>query len=179
MPFNDFSVVKHAIINQTKITTELNTMGEFDRVIKENIELIFVPILEKLLNFTIAESFEIKDKIQRTLERKPDYLKRVIDGQWQEFILQLEFQTNDDHEMVYRTAEYRAILQRKHRLPVRQFVIYLGDDMPKMRTILDPEEQITGFELYNIRTLSTDKSHEEWEPAQTRDRTIANPVSFA
>ena len=132
-------------------------MGEFDRILKENIEAIFLPLLEKLVNFTIAQSFEIKDKIQTTLEREPDFLKRVIDGDGKEFILQLEFQTTNDPEMVYRMAEYYAIILRKYRLPVRQYVIYLGDPTPTMRTMLYPEEQIRGFELYNIRAFSTDK----------------------
>jgi len=130
-------------------------MGEFDKIIKENIEKIFQPILNKLLDLSIAQSFEIKDKIQRTLEREPDFLKRVIDTEGNEFILHLEFQTNDNPEMVYRMAEYKAILQRKYRLPVSQFVIYLGDSKPNMQTQLAKPERITGFKLKDIHQLST------------------------
>jgi len=125
-------------------------MGDFDRIIKENIEAIFVPLLEKLLNLKIKESFEIKDKIQKTIEREPDFLKKIIDHNDNEFILQIEFQTNNDAEMVYRMAEYKAIIQRKYQLPVRQLVIYLGADKPTMKTQLALEEEITGFELKNI-----------------------------
>ena len=59
--------------------------------------------------------------------------------------------------MVYRMAEYKAILQRKYELPVKQFVIYLGNEEPKMRNTLLPEEQITGFELRNIHQLPVDQ----------------------
>ena len=52
-------------------------------------------------------------------------------------------------------AEYRAILQRKYEIPVRQVVIYLGSEKPKMRTQLSKEEEITGFELKDIRDFST------------------------
>lgn len=67
--------------------------------------------------------------------------------------LQLEFQTQDDHEMKYRMAEYKAILQRKFKIPVIQYVIFLGPKPPTMQTTLSLDEQILGFELKSIREL--------------------------
>ena len=99
--------------------------------------------------------YEVKDNIQITIGRETDFLKRVIDQDGKEFLLHLEFQTTNDPKMIYRMAEYRAILQRKYGIPVRQVVIYLGSEKPKMRTQLSEEEQITGFDLYNIRNLPT------------------------
>jgi len=130
-------------------------MGDYDKVIKENIEAIFAPILEKLLNISVAKSYEIKDKVQTTIEPEPDFLKRVIDHDGKQFILQIEFQTTNDPDMVYRMAEYKAILQRKFRIPVNQYVIYLGSGSPTMKTLLSVEEQITGFHLTNIKDLPT------------------------
>ena len=69
--------------------------------------------------------------------------------------MHLEFQTTNDPKMIYRMAEYKAILMRKYKLPVRQVVIYLGSDKPTMRTELSKEEQITGFELKDIRNFPT------------------------
>ena len=126
-------------------------MGDFDKILKENIEAAFLPMAEKLLGLSIKETFELKDKIQTTIEREPDFLKRVIDQNGKEFILHLEFQTTNDPKMIYRMAEYRAILQRKYEIPVRQVVIYLGSEKPKMRTQLSKEEQIKGFELHDIK----------------------------
>ena len=132
-------------------------MGDYDRILKENIEAIFSTLLEKYLDISIAQSFEIKDKLQSTIEREPDFLKRIIDREGKEFILQLEFQTKNDPEMVYRISEYQAMIQRKYRLPVKSFVIYLGQATPTMSTQLAKEEQITGFELRNIREYATNK----------------------
>lgn len=126
-------------------------MGDIDRIFKQNIRDIFLPLLEKYLNLSIKSTSEIKDKLQTTVEREPDFLKKVIDQQDREFILQIEFQTTDDMEMVYRMAEYMDILQRKYKIPVRQFVIYLGVSKPSMRSTLTIEEQITGFTLTNIQ----------------------------
>jgi hypothetical protein len=60
--------------------------------------------------------------------------------------------------MVYRMAEYKALLQRKFEIPVKQFVIYLGTSQPKMRTTLSESERITGFELRNIHELPVDQT---------------------
>ena len=141
-------------------------MGNIDKIIKENIEAVFIPLLEKLLNISIKQTIELKDKLQVTIEREPDFLKKIIGVDEKAFILHLEFQSNDDAEMVYRMAEYRAILQRKYRLPVRQFVIYLGARPPKMRTELYKEERITGFELKNINSLSIDDTLDSQIPEE-------------
>ena len=130
-------------------------MGDFDKILKENIEEVFLPLVEKMLGISIKETIELKDQLQRTIQREMDFLKIVIDQYGRKFILHLEFQTTNDPNMIYRMAEYRAILQRKYELPVRQVVIYLGSEKPKMRTELPEEEQIKGFELQDIRDFST------------------------
>ena len=130
-------------------------MAEFDKILKENIEAVFLPLAEKMLGISIKETFEVKDNLQTTIKRETDFLKRVIDENGKEWILHLEFQTTSDPKMIYRMVEYRGILQRKYEIPVRQLVIYLGSEKPKMRTELSEEEQIRGFELQDIRKFST------------------------
>lgn len=133
-------------------------MGDYDKVIKENIEAILLALGKKLLGFDIRNPQELTEKLQTTIEREPDFLKKVTLEDGSEVILHLEFQTADEPKMVYRMAEYRAILQRKFELPVKQFVIYLGVAAPKMRTELLPEEQITGFALRNIHDIPVDQA---------------------
>ena len=129
-------------------------MQDFDKILKEN-EAAFLPLVEKMLGISIKETVEIKDILQITIKREPDFLKIIIDENGKNWILHLEFQTTNDPEMIYRMAEYRAILQRKYQIPVRQIVIYLGSEKLRMRTQLSEEEQITGFELQDIRNFPT------------------------
>ena len=129
-------------------------MADFDKILKENIEAVFLPLAEKMLGISIKETFEVKDNLQTTIKRETDFLKRVIDHEGKEFILHVEFQTTNDPKMIYRMAEYKAILLRKYQIPVRQVVIYLGSEKANMRTQLPEEEQITGFELQDIKNLS-------------------------
>ena len=131
-------------------------MGDFDRIIKENVEALLLPLAKQLLGITINNPVDLPEKLQTTVEREPDFLKRVSADDGTEFILHLEFQTHDEPKMVYRMAEYKALLQRKFELPVKQFVVYLGTRQPKMRTELKEEEKITGFELKNIHNLPVD-----------------------
>ena len=129
-------------------------MADFDKILKENIEAVFLPLAEKILGISIKETFELKDNLQITIKRETDFLKRVIDENGKEWILHLEFQTTNDPNMIYRMAEYKALLLRKYQISVRQVVIYLGSEKPRMRTQLSKEEQIKGFELQDIKNVS-------------------------
>ena len=133
-------------------------MGDYDKIIKENIEYILLALSEKLLGFSISNPVDLPEKLQSTVEREPDFLKKVSLEDDTEIILHLEFQTTDEANMVYRMAEYKALLQRKFEIPVKQFVIYLGTSQPKMRTKLSESERITGFELRNIHELPVDQT---------------------
>ncbi len=129
--------------------------GAYDKVIKENIEELFLKLSERFLGVRIVATEALPAKLQTTLEREADFLRiaRVADGD--PFLLHLEFQTQSERDMVYRMAEYKAILQRKYRLPVRQIVLYFGATASQMPTQLPPEAVIEGFELLDVRRLST------------------------
>ncbi|HAA16913.1 MAG TPA: hypothetical protein DCE41_36450 [Cytophagales bacterium] len=125
-------------------------MGEFDKILKENIEALFLPLSEKLFGIRITQTREVKEKLQSTIEREPDFLKWVTDETGQEFLLHLEFQTQDDPKMVYRMAEYKALLLRKFEVPVQQFVLYLGAGRSRMTSQLPQGQEITGYTLKNL-----------------------------
>ncbi len=59
----------------------------------------------------------------------------------------------DEPEMVYRMAEYYIMLERKYKLPVRQFVIFLGPTAPAMPTQLDRPNLQFNFPLIAFSTL--------------------------
>lgn len=126
----------------------------YDKILKENIGQLFLPITEKHLNIQIKSSEELKDKLQTTLEREADFLRKITTSQGDTFILHLEFQSTDETDMVYRMQEYHAILQKKYKIPIRQFVFYLGGKPSKMKTKLDAKEVFTGFERLTFHTVN-------------------------
>lgn len=134
--------------------TEQSLANDYDKIFKENIASLLLPLTEKYLGIKIRNSRELKDKLQTTIEKEPDFIRIIKTDTEEEFILHIEFQTQDEEGMIYRMQEYYSLLRRKHKLPVRQFVIYLGKQPSRMETRLAPEEIFTGFSLRSMRDYS-------------------------
>jgi hypothetical protein len=113
--------------------------SQYDKIFKENIEAIISSIMQNVLEITAVSMEELPDDIQHTKERKPDTLKKITDDKGNTFVLQIEFQVKNEDEMVYRMLDYYGMLERKYKLPVKQFVIFLGTGTPTMPTNLDRE----------------------------------------
>lgn len=130
-----------------------NEHQPYDKILKENIGQLFLSLAEKQLGIHIQKSEELKDKLQTTLEREADFLRKITTDSGEVFILQLEFQTSDEENLILRMQEYHAILRKKYSLPVRQFVYYLGEKPTQIRSKLTPEEVYTGFELRSFNQV--------------------------
>jgi hypothetical protein len=127
--------------------------SQYDKIFKENIEAVISSIMQNVLEITAVSVEELPDDIQHTKERKPDTLKKITDDKGNTFVLQIEFQVKDEDEMVYRMGEYYFMLERKYKIPVKQFVIFLGADKPKMPTELDRERLKFNFPLISLSNL--------------------------
>jgi hypothetical protein len=131
-----------------------NMAQDYDKIFKENIEEIILPLAEKLLNIHPEKLEEIPDDLQRTIERKPDFLKKVLHKDpSKDYILQIEFQLEDDTEMVYRMSEYFTMLLRKYKLPVKQYVFFINTKPPIMPTHLQLEDLQFKFYLQNLQDI--------------------------
>ena len=153
-------------IGKQKLQSSGRQSAQYDKIFRENIEAVISSIMQNVLEITAVSMEELPDDIQHTKERKPDVLKKVTDNQGNTFVLQIEFQVKDEPEMVYRMAEYFIMLERKYKLPTKQFVIFLGADKPKMPTELDRERLKFSFPLVSLSTfdyhvfLNSDKPEE-------------------
>lgn len=126
--------------------------SEYDKIFKENMEANPEGIVEQVLSMKIFITEELPDDLQHTKERKPDLLKKVQNEDGQAFILHIEYQRSNDQNMAYRMAEYSIMLQRKYRLPVSQYMIYLGQEKLNMPT----EIESTNFKFkYEVKAIST------------------------
>jgi predicted transposase YdaD len=131
--------------------TRINPLpGHYDKILKENIAEIFLPLVEKFLGIHISKSEELKDKVQVTLEKEPDFIRIVETHASERFILHIEFQRADEEGMVHRMNEYYVILRKKYKLPVRSIVLYLGQTVSRMQTRLAREEVFEGFSLVSL-----------------------------
>lgn len=129
-------------------------VNQYDKIIRENLEVTLPVIVRELLGLDIAESEEIPDDIQHTKERKPDALKKVKDSSGNKYVLHVEFQVPNEKEMVYRMAEYSIMLMRRYQLPVKQFVIFLKAGKPTMATAIDAKNLKYHYRLVRISEVS-------------------------
>ena len=141
-----------------------------DKVLKENIEAVLLPLTEKYLNFKIVSTRVLDAKLQSTTEREADFLRIVETDKGEEFILHLEFQSDNETGMVYRMKEYNAIIgqrqMKKHRgkktgehkrLDIRHYVIFLGKGKMTMQTRLPEKHIFREFKVLNLNELELDK----------------------
>ncbi len=155
---------------QNKQQQEGDGGKSFDKVLKENIESVFLPLTEKYLNFKIVSSRVLEAKLQSTTEREADFLRIVKTDKGEEFILHLEFQSENESDMVYRIKEYNAIIQQKRnkkgkgkkrvkhkRLDVRHYVIFLGKGRMTMQTRLPERHVFREFNVLNLNELDFDE----------------------
>ena len=96
----------------------------------------------------------LKDKIQVTLEREADFLKKVLNDRNPEgnYILHLEFQATNDPEMLGRMYLYHALLYHKFGIRIRQFIIYVGDEQITMPNRLELDDIAYTYPIIDLRT---------------------------
>ena len=104
-------------------------------------------IIRDVLGLDIVTSEDLPEGVQHTKERKPDALRKVTETAGDTFVLQIEFQVKNDWGMVYRMAEYSVMLLRKYRLPVKQYVIYLGEKKVTMPTAFHEAQHMFSYNL--------------------------------
>ncbi len=129
----------------------------FDKILRENIETIFRPLVEKRLGVKIVKAIPLKEKMQTTVELEMDFFYKIETDTGEIFILHLEFESGDNPIMIYRVGEYHGMSLKRYQLPIRHIVVYLGSKKPTMRTELNPEEIYSGFDLIDVQGLNTDE----------------------
>jgi predicted transposase/invertase (TIGR01784 family) len=123
---------------------------QYDKLLRENIDKIFIPLIERSLNIRIEKTSDLPGKLERTTEREPDFLKMVENEDEEKFILHLEFQTTNDSKMLARMRTYHALLLEKYKVRIRQVVLYIGQAPLRMRNRAKDWEVMQGFDLLDI-----------------------------
>lgn len=127
--------------------------NKFDKILKENAEAFYAGLTRYLLHLRIVQTKDVPDHIQYTLERKPDFLKEATDTSGNTFLLHIEFQSENDRNMLCRVFRYCALLECRHRLPVKQYVLYLGRRKPRMLTRIVRDEYQFSYRLIAISNV--------------------------
>jgi len=145
--------MKKAKFVTQRIKRSTRQINQYDKILRENIEAALPGLIRNLLGIHAVYTEELPDDIQHTKERKPDVLKKVTDTKGNTFVLHIEFQVQDEPKMVFRMAEYYIMLLRQYELPVRQYVIYIGDGNPSMADHIRSEHLNFNYQLIALSAV--------------------------
>lgn len=114
----------------------------YDKIFREISPLFLSVLIDRVLKLDIADFVELKDKLQVTRQTETDTLRKVTDRDGNTYILHIEIESKNDSTMAARMADYFTTLHLIYKLPVKQYVIYIGEgpcripdklDLPGMR----------------------------------------------
>jgi len=128
----------------------------YDKILKENFRELVVPLVFRQEGIDPVSSEPLPEEINSTINRKIDFLMRILEKNGSESIVHIEFQTRMPRAMVYRVVEYHGLLLAKYKLPIRHFVVYLGKYRTKAPTELPKALQFSGFKLIALNQIPFD-----------------------
>ncbi|KAA9354074.1 hypothetical protein [Larkinella humicola] len=128
-------------------------LQDYDKIFRENLAEIILPLVRKTVGLNPVRLENLPEKLQRTVERIPDFLKKVVDVANDPYILHIEIQTTDTPDMVYRMLEYAAMMLRKYKILVRQYVFYIGEGHARMPVQLETGTLRYQFTLVNLSEI--------------------------
>ncbi len=142
-----------ALLKLNFFITKIKLMGKYDKLIKESLSHLIKPFAKRVGIDLEKERLElIKDKLQQTVEREPDFLFIVRHNDLlKDYVTQFDFQVGNDMTMPERMLFYKCLIKYTHHLPVRQIVFYIGNGPLLMSNFLQDENTYHQYELYDIR----------------------------
>ncbi len=119
--------------------------NNYDRIFKENVESLLLPLLKKLLGLNPPKLIPVDAKMQVTQEAEMDNIRRVVHDEPElDYGLQIEFHVTDE-DLRRRNLLHYALFHNITGLPLRQIVIYGG--MGKPNHINQTELSLNGLNL--------------------------------
>ncbi len=150
-------------------------INQYDKILQENIEAALPGLIKNILHINAVHTEELPDSLQHTKERKPDVLKKITDDKGDTFVLHIEFQTKNDADMAYRMAEYLIMLLRMYKIPVKQYMVYIGEGNATMPSELSHESL---FFRYNLISISSIDYHIFLRSANPEEKIFAILANF-
>jgi hypothetical protein len=143
-------------------------MGKYDKLIKENLQHV-LPSLARRMGIDLGRGRieMVKDKLQYTIEREPDFLFKVcFDDPSEDYLTQFDFQADNDMDMPERMLFYRCLAKFVYKLPIRQLVFYIENAPITMVNYIREPKLYFEYELYDIRIFTANSFLESTIPEE-------------
>ena len=140
---------------------------DYDKIFKENISKIFHILLLKVCKIDVEYIDKVSTTVPRTIERRADVLKIVIDRRTGEKkLIHAELQSANDPNMPWRMLVYFGLFYELHQLPIEQYVIYLGMGKPTMKTHISLPNLSFSYNIIAINTIDYEEFINSDEPEE-------------
>ena len=148
--------VMNYICLMPKEKNKITETAIYDKLFREISPVFLAVFVEKVLGLDIVEYTELKDKLQVTRQKETDTLRKVKDSQGNVFILQVEIQTRNNPRMAVQMADYWVLLHQIHGLPIKQYVLYVGQEPLSMPNRLEQPDFNFRYTLLSFSDLPYD-----------------------
>ncbi|WP_156033273.1 hypothetical protein [Candidatus Magnetobacterium casense] len=125
--------------------------GSYDKLMKELLEKIEQPLIEKVLGIKADKISKLNVITQLTDEREADFVIKVENRDEPFFIAHAEIQSINDSKMLKRMLRYFVHLYSVHEVIIKQYVVFIGKDKMAMNNALDMPGVHYEYELIDIR----------------------------
>ena len=126
---------------------------DYDKIFREVLRDIFPAVARKVLGIPAGQYKPLPADLQYTSQREADQLWEVTPADGPPFILHCEFQSTNDRQMLSRMMIYHAFLHYQKKMPIRQFVIYVGRDPLNMEHQLHTESLAYRYGLIDLKSF--------------------------
>jgi len=124
-----------------------------DLISKDIIKEIIKDIGKYILNLEIGDNIVFLDKeLSRIEKREADIVANIND----EYVLHLEIQNSNDKFMANRMLRYYSDIHRATKLPIKQYLIYIGKQKPKFETKIKQDLIDYKYNFIDIKTIDCD-----------------------
>ncbi len=129
--------------------------NKYDKIIKENLVKAIPDLMYLFTGMAIVEIHPENVEMHHTKEKKADFLATVTVADAQKSVLHIEFQVENDSEMLDRMYDYRGFLRRRHpKIRILQYVIFLGESTPKMETQINEPDLFYRYHLLWMQDIN-------------------------
>ena len=127
--------------------------NKYDKIIKENIEDVFIPLILHRYCPNHVGMERLKDQLYTTEDRETDLLLKITNDDGNVLLLHVEFQSRPDYDMLFRMSEYHGMIIRMYQLPVYHLLIALGSEQANLETVLPENLIFRGFEVLRMDSI--------------------------
>ncbi|KJR40922.1 Transposase (putative), YhgA-like protein [Candidatus Magnetoovum chiemensis] len=127
--------------------------GKYDKIIKELLKDTVAALLLKTTGLDITASALLDTKFQATDEREADFVLKVWLRDGSVVIVHIEFQTTNDENMPLRMLRYWIHIKERYKLPIEQFVYYIGKEPLKMADRIVEGNTAHHYRIIDMKTV--------------------------